>query len=252
MERMQDARVPKGKAIAIAIVVSIVPIYWTGIGGVLIALCASVAAVIIASSALSKDSREVEREIEGSAQLEGVLDSSQLDAADGVYHEPVVYDRARRYGKVVVAIGLAVSLISSALVLASTAGRGVHFYLGGHTLFPSAVEDSSTSHTTHKNPSSKTSTSGEESYSEEWTYYPVEDTQEDTWEGDGGQQETAQPTNTPTNQSTPEPSEPAQPAQPTETPTTDQGDTASPTSTQTTEEPNAAAQNAPAAADQTS
>ena len=244
MEQENGALVPKGRAIALAVVVSIAPIYWTGIGGVLIALCASVAAVIIASSALSKDSAEVRREMEGSAQLEGILDSSQLDAAEGqVRTEPVAYDRARRFGKVVIAIAIVVSALASGLVLASTGGRGVHFYLGGRTLFPSAAQDSDTARTTttHRN-TRRTTSSNEE-----------EEGEEETWVPESTQQETSQPGNTSGNQGTSEPTAPTQPAQPTQPEESSnagtQNDAASPSTAQPTADP-ATTQDAPAITEQ--
>ncbi len=259
MEQENGALVPKGRAIALAVVVSIAPIYWTGIGGVLIALCASVAAVIIASSALSKDSAEVRREMEGSAQLEGILDSSQLDAAEGqVRTEPVAYDRARRFGKMVVAIAIVVSALASGLVLASTGGRGVHFYLGGRTLFPSAAQDSDTARTTttHRNTRRTTSSNEEEEeyYSEEWTYYPEEEGEEETWVPESTQQETSQPGNTSGNQGTSEPTAPTQPAQPTqpEVPSNagTQDDAAPSNTAQPTADPATTTQDAPATTEQ--
>lgn len=239
MLNSSNARVPKGTAIVLAIIAAIVPIYWTGIGGALIAACVGVAAAIIASSAFSKGANESERSLEGSVQLEGVLDSSQLDAMDGG-PKPQVRSIPERNGKLVIVIALVASLLTSGIVLATTGGRGIHFYLG------TSPFSATTPTKTNKVPQ-KTQTTNptdeqygwDDTYTEEW-YYPDETYDEgEAEEVQPEEQDTSQPA-TPDNTGTGEDSTPTnqEPQGNVET-----GDSAQPTTDQATP------QDAPAAAD---
>ena len=114
-----------------AIVLALIPCYWIGIGGSLVAAAAGVVATLVACNVLGKSAEKALHAQEGSAQLVGVLDSSQLGGDYEVLDNTgEALARAERASKFVVAVALVATLVGAGGVQLATGGRGIHFYLG--------------------------------------------------------------------------------------------------------------------------
>jgi hypothetical protein len=204
----RETRVPKGGGIVAACLVSLAMAFFTGLGGALISMVVGIVTCVIVSSILSNGLSYEREDMLGSAQLEGVLDSSQLDGPNQ-YDEAQLPNRLRQCGRIVVAASFVAALASSGLVLAATGGSGFRVWLGGFSLFPTTTQQEQKKPTNTKETTNNTRQNTDESddvYYEEWTHYPEEDYEEDYWDYEEPQQNT--PESTPT-ENTPTPTPPA-------------------------------------------
>lgn len=201
----RETHVPKGGGILAACLVSLAMAFFTGLGGALISIVVGIVTCVIVSSMLSNGLSLEREDMLGSAQLEGVLDSSQLDGPSQ-YDDAQLPTRLQQCGRIVVAASVIAALASSGIVLAATGGSGFRVWLGGFSLFPTTTQQEQKKPTNNtRDSTSSTRQYTDESddvYYEEWTHYPEEDYEEDYTDYEEPQQNT--PESSPT-ENTPAP-----------------------------------------------
>ena len=111
-----------------ALVCSIALGFVVGIGGALVSAVAGIAATCIACAIRNRIAKNAQRSLQGHTQIQGILDSSQLDAGDQASVETIPF--ARRGKLVAAAISLTFCLTAGAIVGVATRGTGINFYLG--------------------------------------------------------------------------------------------------------------------------
>lgn len=125
----QELRAFITTGLATALVASIPMVFAIGIGGALVSAVSGAIVSAIVGTVRKRIAQNARAALESHTQLEGVLDSSQLDET-AVEPEDVV--PFARHGKIMaVVISLVASIVTGGIVNAVTGGTGINFYLGG-------------------------------------------------------------------------------------------------------------------------
>ena len=149
-----------------------------GIGGALVCAVVGIAATCIACALRNRVAKSAQQSLKGHTQIQGILDSSQLDADEPAAQEILPF--ARRGKLIAAVISLAFCLASGAVVGVATRGTGINFYLGNtpQSSTNKKASSSSSSATTSKNTSGDSQDWSEDydsGYDVVETWYPPEE-----------------------------------------------------------------------------